>query len=128
MSYFHDAFLENISKSAVKTILELGSRDLIDAHSLQKHYGATVYSFECNPDCINACELHMQTFDPATKDKIRLIKNAVSLTDGDITFYPFDLNQYDNMGGVISFENRLHRQGKRRPRLWAPVPAERSGG
>ena len=122
MSYFHEAFLENISKSAVKTIFELGSRDLIDAHSLQKHYGATVYSFECNPDCIRACELHMQTFDLVVRDKIHLIKNAVSLTDGDITFYPFDLNQYDNMGASSLLKIDFTARAKDDPDYGRPCP------
>ena len=98
MSYFHTAFLENIPKDKIHTIFELGSRDLIDAQALQKHYGATVYSFECNPDCLRVCDVTIQSLEPEIKDKIRLIKNAVSLVDGDITFYPFDLKQYDNMG------------------------------
>lgn len=98
MSYFEKIFLENISKHNIKTIVELGSRDLIDACALQKYYGAQVYSFECNPDCLNACEKNFQTFEPDVKNKICLIRNAVSLTDDIVKFYPFDLNQYDNMG------------------------------
>jgi FkbM family methyltransferase len=98
MSYFEKIFLENISKDKIKTIFELGSRDLIDAHALQKYYGANVYSFECNPDCLIACENNFQTFEHDVQSKIHLIKNAVSLNNGDIAFYPFELKQYDNMG------------------------------
>ena len=36
MSYFY--FTNNIDKTKVKTIFELGSRDLIDAKKLINHY------------------------------------------------------------------------------------------
>ncbi len=42
MRYFHATFIKNIPKDKIKTIFELGSRNLIDALALQKHYDATV--------------------------------------------------------------------------------------
>ena len=45
-----------------------------------------------------ACENNFQTFEHDVQSKIHLIKNAVSLNNGDIAFYPFELKQYDNMG------------------------------
>jgi FkbM family methyltransferase len=98
MSYFDKVFLENIPKNQIKTIFELGSRDLLDAGALQKHYESSVYAFECNPDCLKECEKNIQTFEPNVKNNIRLVKNAVSLTDSDVSFFPFDLKKYDNMG------------------------------
>ncbi len=107
MSYLEPIFLENIDKSAVQTIFELGSRDLLDAHKLQDYYGCLVYAFECNPDCLEVCDSVMETFN---NTNIVLVKNAVSLTDGPLSFYPFDLAQYDNMGASsllkINFDNR----------------------
>jgi len=107
MSYLEPIFLENIDKSAVQTIFELGSRDLLDAHKLQDYYGCLVYAFECNPDCLEICDSVIETFN---NDNIVLVKKAVSITDGPVSFYPFDLAQYDNMGASsllkINFDNR----------------------
>jgi FkbM family methyltransferase len=107
MSYLEPIFLENIDKSAVQTIFELGSRDLLDAHKLQDYYGCSIYSFECNPDCLEICDSVIETFN---NDHIVLVKKAVSIIDGPVSFYPFDLAKYDNMGASsllkINFENR----------------------
>ena len=107
MSYLESIFLENINKSAVKTIFELGSRDLLDAHKLQDHYDCKVYAFECNPDCLAVCENVAETF---SNNNIVLVKKAVSSTNGPVLFYPFDLTQYNNMGASsllkINFDNR----------------------
>ena len=74
MSYLEPIFLENIDKSAVQTIFELGSRDLLDAHKLQDYYDCLVYAFECNPDCLEICDSVIETFN---NDNIVLVKKAV---------------------------------------------------
>ena len=98
MSYLDNIFLKNIVKNNINVIFELGSRDLLDARKLQNYYNSSVYSFECNPDCLIECDKNMATFDENTRKNINLIQNAVSLTDGDVSFFPFDLKKYDNMG------------------------------
>ena len=50
-NYLEDIFKNNIDKNKVKTVFELGSRDLIDAIKLQKYFNCDVFLFECNPDC-----------------------------------------------------------------------------
>jgi hypothetical protein len=55
MSYLN--FSNLIDKNNVKVIFELGSRDLKDALLLESYYsGSSVYSFECNPDCLVECK------------------------------------------------------------------------
>jgi FkbM family methyltransferase len=115
MSYFADIFLENIDKRNVKTVFELGSRDLLDANLLQKYYNATVYSFECNPDCLKICDKNYQSFDEDTKNNIRVVRQAVSLTNGDVTFYPFDLNEYNNMGASSMYKIDFNIRSKTDP-------------
>jgi FkbM family methyltransferase len=98
MSYLDKLFTDNIKKDLVKIIFELGSRDLQDAILLKNYYKANVYAFECNPDCLIECNKTMMILNESDKSQIHLINKAVSLDNGDITFYPFDLTKYNNMG------------------------------
>jgi len=98
MSYFD--FLHKINCNQVKTIFELGSRDLIDATKLLDFFkdDCKVYAFECNPDCLIECNKNLYNLTEDKKKKIVLIDKAVSVINGDVSFYPFDLQKYNNMG------------------------------
>jgi FkbM family methyltransferase len=98
MSYLDNIFTKYIDKSKINTIFELGSRDLVDAFKLQNYYNSKVYAFECNPDCLIECEKNLSNATDKIKSNVILINKAISLRDGDLTFYPFDLNKYNNMG------------------------------
>ena len=103
MSYFN--FSKKINNNDVKIIFELGSRDLIDAIKLLKNYkNSKIYSFECNPDCLIECRKNLSKLPENLKNKLFLIEKAVSLTNDDITFYPFDLTKYNNMGASSLFK------------------------
>lgn len=119
MSYLEPIFLENIDKTRVQTIFELGSRDLLDAHKLEDYYGCPVYAFECNPDCLEICDSVMETFD---NNNIRLIRKAVSLIDGPVSFYPFDITKYDNMGASSMFKIDFKNRDKGDPDYNSPSP------
>jgi FkbM family methyltransferase len=96
MSYFSFLHLLN---HPINTIFELGSRDLVDAVGLLRHYKKSIiYSFECNTDCLIECHKNLSILDEETKKRLHLIENAVCINNGDVTFYPFDLKKYDNMG------------------------------
>lgn len=82
----------------INVAFEIGSRDLIDANTIQTKYNCKVYSFECNPDCIKECHKNN------TNKNITLIEKAVSQVDGTITFYSVDINKYNNMGCSSMFE------------------------
>lgn len=110
MSAYFD-FLDRIDDSKIRTIFELGSRDLQDAIKLSAYFdNSTVYAFECNPDCLEVCQKAFSDVDEKTKKRLYLIDKAVSSTDGQVCFYPFDLQLYDNMGASsmleIDFSNR----------------------
>lgn len=97
MSYFD--FLNKINSKQVKTIFELGSRDLVDAIKLLNHFeDSKVYAFECNTDCLIECNKNYNNLESDKMKRLFLINKAVSLVNGDVTFYPFDLQKYDNMG------------------------------
>jgi FkbM family methyltransferase len=97
MSYFD--FISKINSKEIKTIFELGSRDIIDAIALvNKFDDAKVYAFECNADCLIECHKNLSKLNEDHKSKVFLIDKAVSITDGEVIFYPFDLTKYNNMG------------------------------
>lgn len=110
MSYKN--FFNEINNTDIQTIFELGSRDLKDSVILLNHYpNSNVYAFECNPDCLKVCHDTIKQLPITIKNRLHLIDKAVSLTDGMVTFYPFDLELYDNMGASsmlqIDFSKRL---------------------
>lgn len=89
----------------------MGSRDLIDAFQLCNYYkNSSVYAFECNPDCLIECETNLLTATEYENQHVHLIKNAISTIDGDITFYPFDLTKYNNMGAssMLKIDFSMH--------------------
>jgi FkbM family methyltransferase len=97
MSYFD--FCDKIKSKEIKIIFELGSRDLIDAIKLLDYFTESkVYAFECNNDCLDECNKNYINLKEDKKKKLFLIDKAVSLQNGDVTFYPFDLQKYNNMG------------------------------
>ncbi len=97
MSYYE--FFQFIKHENIKTIFELGSRDLVDTVKIVNYFSvSSIYAFECNPDALIECDKNYNQFGEENKRKIHVIKNAVALENGPITFYPFDLQKYNNMG------------------------------
>jgi len=120
MSYLEPIFRNNIDKSHIKIIFELGSRDLIDAYRLQTHYDCVVYAFECNPDCLVVCDNIINSSFYNTN--IVLVKKAVSLVDGPVSFFPFDLTKYDNMGASSMLKIDFSNRDKEDPDFCRPNP------
>jgi FkbM family methyltransferase len=109
MSYFD--FLHQVNRTHVKIIFELGSRDLTDAIKLSNYFDrSTVYAFECNPDCLVECNKNYLNLEKDKKSHLFLVDKAVSIENKEVTFYPFDLEKYNNMGASsmlkIDFSNR----------------------
>lgn len=109
MAYLEQIFLENI-KDSINTIVELGSRDLNDAKNLVEYFNSHVFSFECNPDCLELCYRNHSLFNKNISNKITIIPYAVALENSKVNFYPFDLTKYNNMGSssmlTINFDKR----------------------
>jgi FkbM family methyltransferase len=94
-----------VDKQDISTIFELGSRDLIDGIFLLDHYtDSKCYSFECNPDCLIQCRKNFLSLSDSQKDSLVLVEKAVCLKDGEVSFYPFDLDKYPNMGASSMFK------------------------
>ena len=97
MSY--SDFFSLIDSNKIKTIFELGSRDLLDAIKLLDYFTKSkVYSFECNPACLIECHNNIHKLDEIQKKRLILLDKAVSINNGKVSFYPFDLEKYNNMG------------------------------
>lgn len=95
---YYDFFIK-IDSNEIKTIFELGSRDLIDAIKLSDFFqNSKVYAFECNHDCLIECHKNINNLDKDKKNRIFLIDKAVSINNNKVSFYPFDLQKYNNMG------------------------------
>lgn len=111
-NYINNIFTTYISLDEVKTIFELGSRDLIDGIEMLNYYTKTnkLYSFECNPTCINKCITLYNTLSDDLKDKVSIVTKAVSLENGKISFMMVDENLMNNCGASsiyeIDFSNR----------------------
>lgn len=105
-SYVYFDFVDRIDKNQIKIIFELGSRDLVDAIKLLNCFNnnCKVYAFECNPDALATCYATLEGLTEDKKSRLFFIDNAVSILDGDVTFYPFDLNKYNNIGASSMFK------------------------
>jgi FkbM family methyltransferase len=92
-------FFSLIDNNKIKTIFELGSRDLIDAIKLLDYFkDSKAYAFECNPDCLVECHNNIHKLNEITKERLILINKAISINNGNVSFYSFDLQKYNNMG------------------------------
>lgn len=81
-------------------ILELGSRDLLDALWLAKEYGVPVTAFECNPEAIERCRRNLTTMW-GNELSVFLVPKAVWSEDGPLTFYPVTNG---NLGASSAFK------------------------
>lgn len=81
--YLEDIFTFHIDKSKVNSILEIGSRDVIDAINLSDYYKCHVYAFECNPEALSIC-YHNRKDNP----NITIVPLAAWNQSCFLTFYP----------------------------------------
>lgn len=109
-------FKNYINSEEIKIIFELGSRDLEDGVILINTYNNSIcHSFECNPDCLIECEKKIKSLDIKTRERIHLIDKAVSISNSKVTFFPFDLNKYNNMGSSSMYEIDFTKRDKYDP-------------
>lgn len=121
MSYFD--FLHKINSKEIQVIFELGSRDLNDAsHLLDFFEDSKIYSFECNDDCLIECYKNLSQLDINKQNRLFLVNKAVSLTNGPVTFYPFDLQKMNNMGASSMLKIDFSMRNKDDPDYNMPNP------
>lgn len=86
---FLDTIKTFVDLSNINTILDLGSRDADHAISFSEFFpNAKIYTFECNPYCIDLCEKRLAE---AQNNNIKLVKKAVFNEEKILDFYPVDM-------------------------------------
>jgi FkbM family methyltransferase len=69
-------------------ILELGSRDALDAIGVQRAFpGSKVFSFECNPPALERMRDNLRHHE-IPKERVEIVPHAVNDVSGTQTFYP----------------------------------------
>lgn len=81
--YLNSVFSPLIPKDQVRVILEIGSRDGIDALCLSEHFKAHIYSFECNPEALEICKYNI-----GSNPNITLIPFAAWNRTTPLSFFP----------------------------------------
>jgi len=91
-TYLQKCFTDHIDKKSIKTIVECGSRDAIDAIGLFHYYNPSiVYAFEANPESIEICRKNTED-----EDQIKIEPFAVYDKNGIIPFYATDMELSDD--------------------------------
>jgi FkbM family methyltransferase len=95
-TYVQSDFIAHINdKESIKVIVEAGARDLLDALQLEKIYpNAQIFSFECNPECVDVCKNNLSF----SQGRITFFNCAISNKNETLSFYSFDsenCNEHD---------------------------------
>jgi FkbM family methyltransferase len=81
--YLNPTFTTRIQRSSIKTIIECGSRDCLDAiELLDWYYPDVLHAFECNPESIPVCRKNIVDID-----NIILHTEAICAKDAKVDFY-----------------------------------------
>lgn len=95
--YLNMLFGSLLSKNQISVILEVGSRDAIDALCLSEYFKAHVYSFECNPEALQICKHNI-----GENPNITLIPYAVWNRASSLSFFPIIAAGQDLLIGLSS--------------------------
>jgi FkbM family methyltransferase len=115
----------------INVIFELGSRDALDAIWLGRIFPkASVVAFEANPD---SAITSLKNVKNAMIDNVKVVDKAVSDSNSSMTFYPFDIRKYDNIGASSLFQIDFSTSrspsdpdyGRENPQIEIEVPAVR---
>ena len=81
--YLNPLFLNHIDKNEIHFVIEIGSRDVIDALELSEYYNAHVCAFECNPQALEIC-----SYNQNKNPNVSIIPYAAWNETKPMTFYP----------------------------------------
>ena len=107
-------------------IVEVGSRDALDALTLQNQFNCEVIAFEANPESFEKCKSNLVKVG---NSRIRVRNEALTNTNGTITFWSVDSSKYENVGASsllkIDFNNRHEGDADyKRPEVQVPIEVE----
>lgn len=95
-SYIHmlNKFKPDFNLNNDDIILEIGSRDALDAIDLYTKFNCNIYAFECNPTAIDLMNQNINYH--ITSNKIKIVQYAIDYCSNDkLDFYPTII---DNIG------------------------------
>lgn len=85
--YLNPTFTSRIHRSSIKTVMECGSRDCLDAiELLDYYYPDVIHAFECNPESIPICKENIENIP-----NIKLHTEAVCAKNEKVDFYATDM-------------------------------------
>jgi FkbM family methyltransferase len=91
-------------------ILEVGSRDALDAIKMSKTFDKKVYAFECHPQGQILMDFNLDKFE-ILKDQVEVVPVAVSDVNGPISFYPTE--KKENAGSSSIFKLKKAAQAEK---------------
>jgi FkbM family methyltransferase len=93
----------------ITSIVEIGSRDGLDALSLAAHFKCPVAAFECDPTQFLVTESNLRS---SGSPDVSAHEFALTDEDGEIEFWQVDSEKYDVPGTSslykVNFDNRSH--------------------
>ena len=90
-------------------ILEIGSRDALDAIDLYNKFNCNIYSFECNPTAIDIMNENINYYK-INNNKIKIVEYAIdNKNNNSLDFYPTII---DNIGASSIFKLKNNSNNK----------------
>lgn len=102
----------NFLPASFGSIVEVGSRDALDAIRLSEQYRCTLIAFEPNPIQFNICFENLRKFD---NKSVKLRSEALSDKNSLIDFLAIDPTKYSNSGASSFFEIDFSNRAKSDP-------------
>ena len=94
---------------SVSSIVEVGSRDALDAIRLSEYFGCKVISFEPNPKQFEICSENLEN---SGNKLVELRSEALSNESSTMNFLVVDESKYDNTGSSSFFEIDFTNRGR----------------
>jgi FkbM family methyltransferase len=122
-TYTQPQFLKHISSNSstknINTIVEVGSRDLLDAICLAQQFPlATVHSYECLPSSVDLCKRAHKQLPSYVQKRIHFYPVALGAEDGKLDLYPFS---DPTNPGAASFYRRHDQKEDYKQKIDVPV-------
>ena len=109
--YLNPEFTNLIDKDRIKTIVEVGSRDCLDAIDLAEFYkDSEVFCFECNPETINQCFVNLQVAPFQTRSRIYFFPFGVGSKEETRFFYKWKDKRNPGASSFLSRKKDTYNQ------------------